>query len=228
MGMDTSLRGAELSGATRQSTYDEGGLLRSFLPRNDVNVFDDMAQITEEEINRLLPLVSDERREEALRYKHLFGQFACLKSYVMLREMLEKRGLTHPFRFERNEHGKPFLADHPEIHFNISHCKNGIAVAVSDHPVGIDIESYREVSDSLLRYTMNEEEQRIIKESDDPVRTFTEYWTKKEAVFKLHGTGITREGLHNLLCGDEVVETHVNEEKRYVLSIATKRKKADR
>ena len=178
-----------------------------------------MAQITEEEINCLLPLVPDERREEALRYKHLFGQFACLKSYVMLRELLEQRGLTHPFRFVRNEHGKPFLADHPDIHFNISHCKNGIAVAVSDEPIGIDIESYRKVSDSLLRYTMNEEEQRIILTSDDPVRTFTEYWTRKESVFKLRGTGITK-GLHDLLDGNEHVETFVNTEKRYVYSIA--------
>ena len=70
-----------------------------------VSIFDEMEQITEEEIQRLLPLVSDERREEALRYKHLFGQFACLKSYVMLRELLEEQGLTHPFLFERNEAG---------------------------------------------------------------------------------------------------------------------------
>lgn len=178
-----------------------------------------MTQVTEEEINRLLPLVSDERREEALRYKHLFGQFACLKSYVMLRELLEQRGLAHPFHFDYNEHGKPFLKGHPEVHFNISHCKNGIAVVVSDEPVGIDIESYRQVSDSLVRYTMNEEERRLIAESDDPVRTFTEYWTKKEAVFKLRGTGITK-GLHNLLDGDELVETFVDTEKRYACSIA--------
>ena len=178
-----------------------------------------MEQITEDEIQRLLPLVSDERRAEAMRYKHLFGQFACLKSYVMLRELLEERGLTHPFAFCRNEHGKPFLADHPEIHFNISHCKAGIAVAVSDRPVGIDIESFRKVSDSLIRYTMNEEEQRIIAESDDPVRTFTEYWTKKEAVFKLRGTGITHD-LHGLLHGDEVVTTTVVLEKRYAYSVA--------
>ena len=194
----------------------------------ELKVFDDMDQITEEEINRLLPLVSEERREEAMRYKHRFGRFTGLKSYVMLREMLEQRGISHPFHIERNEHGKPFLADYPEIHFNISHCKSGIAVAVSDHPVGIDIESYREFSDHLLRYTMNEEEQRIIEESDDPVRTFTEYWTKKEAVFKLHGTGILREQLHTLLKGLEWVETYIEEEKRYVLSIATKQKKADR
>ena len=189
----------------------------------DLTLFDDMSQITEEEIQRLLPLVSDERCNEALRYKHLFGQFACLKSYVMLRKLLESRGLTHPFLFKRNKHGKPYLKDHPEIHFNISHCKAGIAVAVADQPVGIDIESYREVSDSLIRYTMNEEEQRFIRESDDPVRTFTEYWTKKEAVFKLRGTGITR-GLHELLQGDELVETYTNPEKRYAYSFATNKK----
>ena len=184
-----------------------------------IDIFDDMAQVTEEEIQRLLPLVSDERRAEALRYKHLFGQYACLKSYVMLRNLLEQRGLSHPFLFDHNEHGKPSLKDHPEVHFNLSHCKNGIAVAVSNQPVGIDIESYHLAGDGLLRYTMNEEEQRIINESDDPVRTFTEYWTKKEAVFKLRGTGITRD-LHGLLQGDEVVETHVNPEKQYAYSVA--------
>lgn len=188
----------------------------------ELRIFDDMELVSEEAIAEMLPLVSDERREEALRYKHLFGQFACLKSYVMLREMLESRGLSHPFHFDKNEHGKPFLKDHPDIHFNISHCKNGIVVAVSDQPVGIDIESYRQVSDSLIRYTMNEEEQRIINESDDPVRTFTEYWTKKEAVFKLRGTGITHD-LHGLLQGDEQVETTVVPEKEYVYSIATKK-----
>ena len=189
-----------------------------------IRIFDDMAQISEEAIQRLLPLVSDERRVEALRYKHLFGQFACLQSYVMLREMLESLGLTHPFVFARNEHGKPYLKDHPEVHFNLSHCKNGIAVAVSDQPVGIDIERYRQVSDSLIRYTMNPKEERLIHESDDPIRTFTEYWTKKEAVFKLRGTGITREGIHQLLEGDEEVETFVHPEKRYAYSIATTKK----
>ena len=102
---------------------------------------------------------------------------------------------------------------------NLINEQNGIAVAVSDQPIGIDIESFRQVSDSLIRYTMNEEERRIIAESDDPVRTFTEYWTKKEAVFKLRGTGITK-GLHELLNGDEQVETFVNTAKRYAYSIA--------
>lgn len=190
-----------------------------------IRVFDDMGQMTLEKVRDLLPMVSEQRREEALRYKHLFGQFTCLQSYVMLRQMLEELGLTHPFVFERNEHGKPFLKEHPEIHFNISHCKKGIAVAISDTPVGIDIESYRHPSESLLRHTMNDTECADILGYYMPEQRFTEYWTKKEAAFKLQSTGILRERLHDILNDDKlVIETHTNPLKRYAYSIAQNKK----
>ena len=47
-------------------------------------IFDDMTLCCEQEVARLLPLVSAQRREQALRYTHLFGQFCCLKSYELL------------------------------------------------------------------------------------------------------------------------------------------------
>ena len=72
-----------------------------------IRIFDEMDHITPEEIQRLLPMVSSQRRDQAMSFKHLFGQFSCLQSYVMLREMLEDLGLSHPFLFETNEHGKP-------------------------------------------------------------------------------------------------------------------------
>ena len=46
-----------------------------------IQIFDNMDQVSEEAIAELLPLVSDERREQALRYKHLFGQFAEVQSF---------------------------------------------------------------------------------------------------------------------------------------------------
>ena len=49
-----------------------------------VAVFDRMEECTEAEVQRLLPLVSAQRREQALKYKHTFGQFCCLKSWLML------------------------------------------------------------------------------------------------------------------------------------------------
>lgn len=185
-----------------------------------ISVFDDMTQVSEAEVRRMLPLVSGQRREEALRYKHLFGQFACLKSWLLLSELLKPMGIND-LEMSFNEHGKPFLTDHPEVHFNLSHCKNGIAVAVDFVPVGIDIESFRRGNLSLLRKTMNPSEAAWIAASPDPVEAFTAFWTKKEAVVKLRGTGLI-DDLHKVLDGEGYrLVTHVNREKSYALSLAS-------
>ena len=184
-----------------------------------VSVFDDMTQVGEAEVQRMLPLVDGQRRAEALRYKHLFGQFACLKSWLMLQDLLKPLGITD-LKTSRNKHGKPYLIRYPEVHFNLSHCQNGIAVVVDFAPVGIDIERFRKASPALVRKTMNPAEAEWIGTSPDPVETFTAYWTKKEAVVKLHGTGIT-DDLHGILDGEGYrLETLINREKRYALSIA--------
>lgn len=184
-----------------------------------VSIFDDMAQVNESEVRRMLPIVDEQRRNEALRYKHLFGQFACLKSWLMLQDLLTPLGIND-LEMVHNEHGKPFLVHHPEVFFNISHCKNGIAVAVDFSPVGIDIESFRSSNLSLLRKTMNATETEWILSSADPVETFTLFWTQKEAVVKMRGTGIT-DDLHHVLDGEGYrLETHINREKRYAFSIA--------
>ena len=191
-----------------------------------VSIFDDMIQVTEAEVQRMLPLVDARRREEALRYRHLFGQFACLKSWLMLYEMLKPLGITD-LEMGFNEHGKPFLKHYPDIHFNLSHCKNGIAVAVDFAPVGIDIESFRKDNISLVRKTMNPAEAEWIRTSSDPIETFTQFWTKKEAVVKLRGTGII-DDLHHVLDGEGYrLETHVNREKRYAWSVAYQKKNCE-
>jgi len=197
--------------------------MTNFAPESTVmvSIFDDMSQVTEAEVQRMLPLVDAQRREEALRYKHVFGQFACLKSWLMLKELLKPLGIKD-LKMDFNEHGKPFLTHYPNIHFNLSHCKNGIAVVVDFAPVGIDIESFRKDNIALLRKTMNPTEAEWISTSPDPVETFTQFWTKKEAVVKLRGTGII-DDLHHVLDGEGYrLETHLNREKRYAWSVAYK------
>ena len=184
-----------------------------------VSLFDDMNLVTENEVQRMLPLVNEQRRKEALRYKHLFGQFTCLKSWLMLKELLEPLWITD-MEMRHNKHGKPYLVHHPDVHFNLSHCKNGIAVVVDSAPVGIDIESFRRVNDALLCRTMNGEEQAIIQASEKPNETFIAYWTKKEAVLKLRGTGISTD-LHHVLDGNGYrLETRICREKSYAWSVA--------
>ena len=79
----------------------------------DYLLFDNMTQCTAEEVERMTMLVSKQRREQALRYKHIFGQFACLKSYCMLLELLRKHqliGANECPDFVVNAYGKPRLA----------------------------------------------------------------------------------------------------------------------
>ena len=184
-----------------------------------ISIFDDMSFVNEAEVQRMLPLVDEQRRKEALRYKHLFGQFACLKSWLMLKELLKPLGINN-LKMGQNAHGKPYLIRYPEVHFNLSHCKNGIAVAVDFSPVGIDIESFRKSNLSLICKTMNPAEAAWIRASSDPVMVFTQYWTKKEAVVKLRGTGLI-DDLHHILDGEGYrLESHIVENKGYAWSVA--------
>ncbi len=188
------------------------------------SIFDNMERCTPDEVQRLLLLVSSQRREQALSFKHTAGQFACLKSFVMLTELLAQQGITLPStaEFIYNEHGKPCLKEYPNLYFNLSHCKNAIAVAVDSQPVGIDVERFVSPSDSLSRYTLNDEELEKIRQSASPEQTFSMLWTQKEAVSKLHGTGLNnnlKQMLTNLPA-DIRLDSSVNTEKCYVCTIA--------
>ena len=195
-----------------------------------VVVFDRMEECTETEVNRMLPLVSDQRREQALRYKHTMGQFCCLKSWVLLRDILKTPTKPRPNpdqtpiewqKMEYNEQGKPFLPDGP--FFSISHCKAGIAVAVDEQPIGIDIESIRHADEELIERTMNEEEQRMIRSAAQPDRMFTRLWTQKEAVVKAEGTGICSfEQLQTLLPDNKTYRLETIEKEKYIYTIAYK------
>ena len=183
-------------------------------------IFDDMEQCTAEEVTRLLLLVSDQRREQALRFSHLFGQYCCLKSYELLCELLREWGsdIQQPV-FDYNEYGAPSIQGGP--YFSISHCKEGIAVAVDSQPIGIDIESVRPFKEALMHKTMNPAEQAAILSSDDPDWAFTRLWTQKEAVLKMQATGIISD-LHEVLSAAPNTQftSFDNVNHRYVLTIA--------
>lgn len=199
----------------------QAGSSKNYPPVADciLSIFNDMGQCSAESVAQMLSMVSPERKAQALAYRHLPGQFACLKSHVMLKELLASEyGITH-FTVQSAVHGKPYLTSHPGIHFNISHCKTAIAVAVSTAPVGIDIESIRKPTPALIERTMNPGESRLILDSADPARQFTRLWTRKESVFKLTGTGIT-DDIREILSIQTGIGTETSEKEKYILSIS--------
>ena len=179
-----------------------------------VCIFDRMEECTDEAVQAMLPQVSQQRREQALRYRHLFGRFCCLKSWLMLSAMH-----IGEMDFLYNEHGKPYIEGGP--FFSISHCKEAIAVALDDQPVGIDVESIRRFDPELITRTMNDSEQALIAASDHPERAFTRLWTQKEAVLKMEGTGIESfEQLQTILSKYRNIEISTIENEKYIYTIA--------
>lgn len=144
----------------------------------------DKVVIYYKEINHLPP--KEQSRQGRILLKQLFLDF---------------------FGVELDEHdigkeagGKPFYTKNPKCYFNISHCRDYVAAAVSTSAVGIDIESDREVSASLLKRVVSKEERDFVigkdtmngrKLSKEQAKRFLSIWTKKESIVKMTGEGIT-------------------------------------
>jgi 4'-phosphopantetheinyl transferase len=180
------------------------------------------------DLETALPLLSEQRREQVLRFRHEQGRKTCAMVYRLLcRGLLEEYGFSQLPVFEYGEHGKPSIVGHPEIFFSLSHCRQAVACAISDRPIGVDVESVRPYRESLVRYTMNDAEQQRIKSAEHPDVEFTRLWTMKEAVVKRSGRGITGDIKHvldnlplgNTLDGSVSIETVVDEVRGYVYSV---------
>ncbi len=77
--------------------------------------------------------------------------------------------------------GKPYLfGGTPYI--SLSHSGEYVAAAVSDSPVGIDIQCYRPMVDSHMKRLCSEEESEYLK--TQPTSEFFRLWTAKEAYIK--------------------------------------------
>ncbi|MCR5642363.1 MAG: 4'-phosphopantetheinyl transferase superfamily protein [Prevotella sp.] len=149
---------------------------------NHINDFD---------LNTALGQISEQRRQQALRFQYEHGQRTCVLAYLLLKRALkEEFGMEENPLFEYGEHGKPSIVGHPEIFFNLSHCREAVACAVSRRPVGIDVESVGRYREAVARYTMNDKEMALITNAPQPEVMFTRLWTMKEARLKLTGEGI--------------------------------------
>lgn len=102
---------------------------------------------------------------------------------------LWNKELTLPLSIETQAGGKPILSDQ-SIHFSLSHSGNYVACAISDYPVGVDLEAERPLYDSLLHRVFSEKERQRILNSENTPASFTEAWTRKESFLKATGEGL--------------------------------------
>lgn len=175
-------------------------------------------------VSEALLKVSKQRAEYALRYRQVQDQRLSLAAVLLLAEGLKREyGIRELPEFIYGLHGKPELRGHSDIHFNMSHCKRAALCVIDNVPVGCDVECVpKELDMDVCRYCFNESEITDILGSDAPTLTFTILWTKKEALLKLTGEGLTND-LPMLLFSPQVrdvtFQTHVASDKSYVYTI---------
>ena len=160
----------------------------------------------------------DRLRQEKDRIRSLVGEL------LVQRLLAEHYGIKDA-KLNRKENGQPYLTG-CSLYVSITHCEDLVACAVSENPVGIDLEKIRPVDLKLCRHVCQPEEKTYVlgeyPENTDGecldeqvLERFFEIWTAKEAYFKKCGTGITNLKSVNVL----PVQRQIHRSGDYMLQI---------
>ncbi len=128
-----------------------------------------------------LAVLTPERRAKAERICRADARLRSIGTGLLLR----MAGLTDGIRF--GEFGKPVIPGGSE--FSLTHSGNFAALAVNNAPVGLDIETIAPVRRAAERALTPEEREYM---TGDCERRFAYLWTRKEAVLKCTGAGLSK------------------------------------
>lgn len=149
----------------------------------------------------VLKWVSPERIQKAERLKNESAKKSVIGAEYLLNKVLaEKKGegnlpkemekWTFPLSYEKNEWGAPYFPGNP-LYFNWSHSGSYVALALSDYPVGIDIQQRKKYKISIAEKYFPEIicEKLKLLEGMEQEKLFFRFWTLLEAWLKARGTG---------------------------------------
>lgn len=134
------------------------------------------------------------RRRRIDSMKHQCGKALSLGVGVLLHKALSEMGIEEPDEVSLNEYEKPFYKEHPEIHFSLSHSGTMAMCAISDRPIGCDVERQRQRDFDIAKRFFAKEEYELIKSQpteQEQTSMFFRIWTLKESFIKCIGTGLS-------------------------------------
>ncbi|KAF1048056.1 4'-phosphopantetheinyl transferase family protein [Xylophilus sp.] len=142
-------------------------------------------------------LLSPQERERAGRLRFPVDRDRFVAAHIALRLALAEQGAQQAdaLRLADGPLGKPWLPDHPRIHFSLSHSRGVALIAVGHRgPLGVDVEYLRPVPDALAVaercFTLHENRALRSLPPRRRGRAFLTCWTRKEACLKAIGLGL--------------------------------------
>lgn len=142
--------------------------------------------------------LSDAERDRAARFHFDRHRLIYVVAHGMLRDVLSRYVDADPASVSlgATEEGRPFIEGASDLDFSLSHADDAAVVAIArGRRVGVDIEKHRPDMEhaSLAERFFTPEEVAAIRAagSERVAETFFDCWTRKEAIVKAVGRGIT-------------------------------------
>ena len=148
-----------------------------------------------------MPVRLDERwltaveRERAARFRFAADRESFVAAHALVRVCAADLLDTSPERLALVQrcvtcggpHGRPTLAEHPEVTVTLSHVRGYVAAAASYGPVGVDVEVVddRPLDWTLVRSVLPASEIEEVAAAPDPSRAFLRRWVHRECLVKV-------------------------------------------
>lgn len=173
----------------------------------NVSVFEDQSLF-----NEALSNVSLLRRQKIKDLRFGRDKRLSLGVECLLRIALSNEGWTD-FEYQYDSNGKPYIKGN--LFVNWSHSGEMAICAISNRPVGCDVEIIKPAKLNLAKKYFTENENKLLENDADTM--FCRIWSAKESFIKFTGLGL-RQHLKTFevdLCKDEILYSnrvyHLNE-----------------
>ncbi len=144
---------------------------------------------------RFLGQVPEYRQKKAMSFKFPKGKMQSLGVGLLLQMACRDAGFEGADNhIAYGENGKPYLADFPEVHFNLSHSGERVMCVISPFEVGCDVEIIKGDRGKLAERFFKPEESAWIKHFETletQSEAFYRLWTLKECYMKVTGRGLS-------------------------------------
>lgn len=166
----------------------------STLETQDVHIWQINLDLPTFELSSLTQTLSPDEQQRAQRYYFKRDRDRFIAGRGTLRYILSQYIAQPPqqLQFSYSRKGKPALVS-SSLQFNVSHSHGLGLIAVSLHPIGIDLEQIRptQVLQLAQRFFHPREHQFLTSlPIEEQLTTFFRFWTAKEAYLKGTGEGL--------------------------------------
>ncbi|WP_430909696.1 4'-phosphopantetheinyl transferase family protein [Maribacter sp. 2-571] len=149
------------------------------------------AAFPEQRFKEYLNLLPENHQNHVTKFRYSKDRNLRLFGKLLLLEGVKKYGYTEALlsRIKYTPFNKPYLDT--DLSFNITHSGNMVLCALSDsYELGIDVEAIKPISKEDFSGVWTKSEHSLIMK-DEKYNWFYRLWTRKEAVIKADGKGLS-------------------------------------